>query len=230
MTESTAAPDLPSYPAKLDFTVEVDGQPVKEYTFILAYDISFVTAHPCSPSRRVRFLKSASSPTIQQIDVSGSNSLGKGSRSVYRAGHPLHKFYSYTVIHISELLQRLHHPLAELLDPAAAKVPKSGDNRVLVVDCITGHASMPPISPVLERIDSASSAQSPIMERRGSFPNKMYLECRRRQFGSDMEIMVRAICAQKGWNAIISRRKRGCLGCAIREAGALGWKVIVRVE
>jgi hypothetical protein len=59
---------------------------------------------------------------------------------------------------------------------------------------------------------------------------KMHLESRKRQFGSDMEILVRALCAQKGWNALISRRKRGCLACAIREAGALGWKVVVRVE
>ena len=58
----------------------------------------------------------------------------------------------------------------------------------------------------------------------------MHLETKRRGFGSDMEILVRALCAQNGWNAIISRKKRGCLACAIREAGALGWKVVVRVE
>lgn len=60
--------------------------------------------------------------------------------------------------------------------------------------------------------------------------SKMRIPSRRRQFGSDLEIMVRAICADKGWNAIISRRRRGCLACAIREAGALGWRVIIRVE
>lgn len=151
------------------------------------------------------------------------------------SGHPLHKFYNYTVIHISELIERRHHPLIDFLNPTQDKMPKAGDNRVLVIDCITNYAENPPASPVLERVDSAGSAysyppQSPVMERRGSFPNKMHLECRRRQFGSDMEILVRALCAQKGWNALISRRKRGCLACAIREAGALGWKVIIRVE
>ncbi|KAI4602172.1 hypothetical protein KJ359_009409 [Pestalotiopsis sp. 9143b] len=60
--------------------------------------------------------------------------------------------------------------------------------------------------------------------------SKMRLPTRRRQFGSDLEILVRALCAERGWNALISRRRRGCLACAIREAGALGWKVIIRVE
>jgi hypothetical protein len=63
-----------------------------------------------------------------------------------------------------------------------------------------------------------------------SASKKMHSETRRRQFGSDMEILVRAICAEKGWNALISRRRRGCLACAIREAGALGWKVVIRVD
>lgn len=103
---------------------------------------------------------------------------------------------------------------------------------MLVIDCITSYAEPEPSSPLLTRMDSASSAPppSPLLERRGSLPQKMHLECRRRQFGSDMEVLVRALCSEKGWNAVISRRKRGCMACAVREAGALGWKVVVRCE
>lgn len=54
------------------------------------------------------------------------------------------------------------------------------------------------------------------------------LEKRRRKWGSDLEMLARAICAERGWNALISRRGRGCLACAIREAGSLGWRVVVR--
>jgi hypothetical protein len=85
LTESSKAPDLPSHPAKLIFSISTHGKK-EEVAFTLEYDISFVTAHPCSPSSRVRFVKSPTSPTIQQIDVTGSNTLGKASRSVYRAG------------------------------------------------------------------------------------------------------------------------------------------------
>lgn len=52
---------------------------------------------------------------------------------------------------------------------------------------------------------------------------------RKREFGSDAEMLARALCAEKGWNALVSRRGRGCLACAIREAGALGWGVVLRV-
>lgn len=148
----------------------------------------------------------------------------------------MHKYFNYAVIHISELIQKRDATLAQLLSTAgsnklAQSSTKLGTNGVLVVDCITNFAEQPQ-SPTLERIDTGSSWSSPITERRESFPAaaKMHLESRRRRFGSDMEILVRALCAEKGWNAIISRRKRGCLACAVREAGALGWKVIVRVD
>ncbi|PNP76892.1 hypothetical protein FNYG_09782 [Fusarium nygamai] len=223
-------PELLSFPANVNFAVSIDGFTAKSFSFSLSYDINFVTAHPCSPSHRVRFVKSPSSPTIQQIDVSGSDTFGQGSRPAHRTGHPLHKYYNYTVIHISELLKRQHAPLSELLavpQTHRRSPSRMGSERVLVIDCITNLSEVPQ-SPTIERLTSKYN----IVQRRGSFPaaEQMHFESRKRQFGSDMEILVRALCAQKGWNAIISRRKRGCLACAIREAGALQWKVIIRVE
>jgi hypothetical protein len=251
MTESPKAPDLPTHPAKFIFRVSLDGQSPEEIAFTLAYDISFVTAHPCAPSRRVRIMKSPESPTIQQIDVSGAKEFGRASRSAHRAGkvfptsknqpirsqrlgHPLHKYYDYTVVHLSDLIRRRHQSLADLINPDPTKkaVSRSGDKRVLVIDCVTNYADQPesPISPVLERMNSGGSTSSlALVESWGNLPGRMHLEYRKRQYGSDMEILVRALCAQKGWNALISRKKRGCLACAIREAGALGWRVIIRV-
>lgn len=83
---NTKDPELLSFPANINFDVSIDGFTPQNFSFSLSYDISFVTAHPCSPSHRVRFLKSPSSPTIQQIDVSGSDMLGKSSRSAHRTG------------------------------------------------------------------------------------------------------------------------------------------------
>lgn len=54
-------------------------------------------------------------------------------------------------------------------------------------------------------------------------------EKRRGKRGSDLEMLARAVCAERGWNALISRKGRGCLACAIREAGSLGWRVVVRI-
>lgn len=249
---SVKDPELLSFPANVNFSVSIDGFVSEHFSFSLSYDINFVTAHPCSPSHRVRFVKSPSSPTIQQIDVSGSaDALGQRFRPAHRtgehtmypslenigftdsySGHPLHKWYNYTVMHISELLKRPHATLSELLavPPALSHhrtLSRNDSERVLVIDCITNLFEVPQ-SPTIERLTSRWN----IVQRRGSFPaaEQMHFESRKRQFGSDMEILVRALCAQKGWNAIISRRKRGCLACAIREAGALQWKVIIRVE
>lgn len=88
---TTKDPELLSFPASVNFSVTIDGQiPAEDFSFSLAYDVNFVTAHPCAPSRGVRFLKSPTSPTIQQIDVSGSDLLGKSARPAHRTGKTTH--------------------------------------------------------------------------------------------------------------------------------------------
>lgn len=181
-------------------------------------------------------------------------------------GHPLHKYYTYTSIHLSELLAKSNWTLNQLLaDPASSNSPSiipssagARPPRVLVIDAITNFIAQPeaheiPLSPVTSRTSTSFSESSqhsspsgdvdgetPVPLRRtgteldqkngGAAEYQMHNETRRRQFGSDMEILVRALCAERGWNAMISRRRRGCLACAIREAGALGWRVVVRVD
>jgi hypothetical protein len=165
-----------------------------------------------------------------------------------RAGHPLHKYYTYLPIHLSDLLSKQDQSLSSILAnysstahlPSLKQAPNNAA-KFLVIDCITGFKSLPqeheiPLSPVASRTSSLSFSEESPVTPTGAAPGfeaagkKMHHETRRRQFGSDMEILVRALCAEKGWNALISRRRRGCLACAIREAGALGWKVVIRVE
>ena len=172
-------------------------------------------------SRGRTFLVTPHDPSTEQV------SPRDGITSWFRltdpyAGHPLHKSFNYSVVHISELLQRRHYFLTDFLTtpvtPTAKPSSRTNTNRVLVIDCITNLVDVPP---------SPASA-SPLLER---FPPPDFRRPsqQQRQVGSDAEVLVRALCSQNGWNAIISRRKRGCLACAVREAGALGWKVIVRV-
>ncbi|KAK0615760.1 hypothetical protein B0T17DRAFT_497254 [Bombardia bombarda] len=258
LTDSSQSPEIHTYPAAINFAVtQTESLEVKEYTYTLTKDINFVTAHPCAPSQHVKIFKSPSSPTIQQVDLSGFDNAGKTASVV---GHPLHKYYTYTALHLSELLAKHDFSLEALLGEYSSTARRPSlptSNRaakVLVIDCFTGFQSLPqeheiPLSPTVSRTDSYSSAnfsRSPlpsetenaedgILDGAGattyeSASKKMHSETRRRQFGSDVEILVRAFCAEKGWNALISRRRRGCLACAIREAGALGWKVIIRVD
>lgn len=262
---SSRPPEIHTYPAAISFTVtDMDTEEVTEHTFSLAKDINFVTAHPCVPSQHVKIMKSPSSPTIRQVDLNGDGS-GKAATVLGRflclslislvtnntAGHPLHKYFAYTALHLSDLLfSKKDFTLEALLGdysnaphkpsqtPASTSPPAA---KFLVVDCITGFQPQPqeheiPLSPVISRSDSYSM-NSPLSPVGGTFEGKlesaskkMHSESRRRQFGSDMEMLARAVCAERGWNVVVSRRRRGCLACAIREAGALGWKVILRVD
>ncbi|KAI0013768.1 hypothetical protein F4779DRAFT_624927 [Xylariaceae sp. FL0662B] len=268
LSTTSEDPEIHTYPASVAFTLSHDGMDEDEdLNLALSNDVYFVTAHPCVPSSYVKYFKSPTSPTIQQVDVGGHETNGKPSSPAHTTGHPLHRYYTYTAIHLTELISQPTATLEQLLNKGGPSNTSSAPNRpsrVLVIDCITGFA--PPRSPgmaSLSRVSSLSSSVdmepvnipqiqmpgSPELERRPStttsssgskieridppFPSpesKMRLGTRRRQFGSDVEILVRALCAERGWNAVISRRRRGCLACAIREAGALGWNVIVRVE
>ncbi|KAI1188178.1 hypothetical protein F5B17DRAFT_396723 [Nemania serpens] len=263
------------YAASVAFSMSHDATDQDiDLNISLRNEVYFVTAHPCAASSHVKYLKSPSSPTIHQIDVGGRDFNGKPSSPAHITGHPLHRFYTYTAIHLADLLTRpASTTLEDLLQTprshersSSASSRTSFSNRpqrVLVIDCITGFA--PPRSPdmlSLSRVSSLSSTFAleptntppsqmsiPIPERRPSTARSSTSRFERidpppsatpeaqaqpktwtRQFGSDLEILVRALCAEKGWNAIISRRRRACLACAIREAGALGWRVVIRVD
>lgn len=179
-------------------------------------------------------------------------------------GHPLHKYFTYTSIHLSELLAKSDWTLEQVLSGSSTHTsptitPSSSSARpprVLVIDAMTNFIPQPeahdiPLSPATSRTSttlseasissrhssvSSESGEGARLQRTdtekngGEAEQQMHSETRRRQFGSDMEILLRAICAERGWNALISRRRRGCLACAIREAGALGWQVVIRVD
>lgn len=83
-SDASRPQEIMNYTASLAFTVGLeDTGEEKEYVFTVAKDINFVTAHPCVPSQHIRILKSPSSPTIQQVDLSGNHgALGKNASTV----------------------------------------------------------------------------------------------------------------------------------------------------
>lgn len=86
-SDASRPQEILNYTASLAFTVALeDTGEEKEYVFTVAKDINFLTAHPCVPSQHVRILKSPSSPTIQQVDLSGNHgALGKNASTVGRS-------------------------------------------------------------------------------------------------------------------------------------------------
>lgn len=78
MTDVSRPPEIRTYPAAVAFTVtDIESGDTREHTYSLAKDINFVTAHPCVPSQHVKIMKSPSSPTIRQVDLTGNSLAGK---------------------------------------------------------------------------------------------------------------------------------------------------------
>lgn len=72
-------PEMQTYTPAISFNVTTwEDDEDHEYTIPVVKDVYFVTAHPCVPSQHVRILKSPSSPTIQQIDLTGHPVPGGG--------------------------------------------------------------------------------------------------------------------------------------------------------
>jgi len=131
------------------------------------------------------------------------------------SGHCLHKAFTFTRVSLSTFLSSprmtpfdtlLSPPQSPPADGSSTHTTNSKIPKVLVIDCTDSTTLAFPIRP------------SPSPHLGHSKP----------KFGSDMEMLARALCAEQGWNALISRRGRGCLACSIREAGALGWRVVLR--
>lgn len=78
LSDVSRPPGIRSHPAAVTFTVtDIESGEAKDHTYSLAKDINFVTAHPCVPSQHVKIMKSPSSPTIHQVDLTGNSLAGK---------------------------------------------------------------------------------------------------------------------------------------------------------
>ncbi|KAK0110119.1 hypothetical protein ONS95_002773 [Cadophora gregata] len=241
-------PTIKTYSAMVCFTIVATGEDKKEVNIALNHDIHFVTAHPCVPSLHVGILKTAMSP-----GTTPSPSVRSGNHETF-TGHPLHKAYTYTKIPLSTLLTTpISTPFNTLLSPppiiSPALLPSHSTThttsstipKVLIIDCTDDTMSFFPVVHRSSEAPSAPALPSPSSSTNqpkdgvisigidGQESDAVKEKKAHREYGSDLEMLGRALCAERGWDALVSRRGRGCLACAVREAGALGWRVILRV-
>ncbi|PQE32780.1 helicase protein [Rutstroemia sp. NJR-2017a WRK4] len=225
-TDMSVAPSIKTYSAMMRFLVDFDDDEKREVNVALTHDVHFVTAHPCATSHSLEALNSPTSPSpLMALSDGGEGDEFPG----LKLGHPLHKAFTYTSLPLHQLLNSpASRSLTSLLlsppsSPSSEQglsssthTSTSGIDRVLIVDCTSRNSegSAPPSPP--EEMDAVPGVDDNLVPGRKSF-------------GSDAEMLARAICAERGWNALVSRRGRGCLACAVREAGALGWGVVLRV-
>ncbi|KAH8684296.1 hypothetical protein BGZ60DRAFT_523518 [Tricladium varicosporioides] len=227
-TEVTDVFKIQTYSAMMRFMIDSDKDTKREVNLALSHDVQFVTAHPCVPSPYTDILRTPTSPTFQ---IPEQNSVRSAKAS---GNHPLHKAFTYTRIPILDLLVTSSTtPFSALLSPPASpttldptqssthttnsKIPK-----VLVIDCTDSSTSA----------SNSNTSTSPTFPSRPGTPAHVGILVgghKHGAFGSDLEMLARALCADRGWNSLISRKGRGCVSCAVREAGALGWRVVIRL-
>lgn len=223
---SSQVTKIQTYSAVLNYVLQGEGEEPEEISMPLQYDVYFATAHPCVVSDRAELQMLLAKPLpqtpgqIATIPKKGAlfNSLGY-SQVNNDSGHFLHKNFSdYTIVSLFDLLMSssnfpsdsCHSPSNVPLnaDPSTPEITSQPPPRVLVIDCtdvpMSGYPARDPPSPEM-------------------------LQANRHEFGSDIEMLARSLCAYRGWNALISRRGMSCLACAIREAAALQWSVVLRL-
>ncbi|KAF5873102.1 putative helicase-like protein [Botrytis fragariae] len=223
-TELSTAPSIKTYSAMMRFLLSLDGDDKKEINVALTHDIHFVTAHPCVKSHSIEVLKSPTSPLFRQ---NGDESDQIPNPNM---GHPLHKAFTYTIIPLQYILTS---PASKSLSSLLISPPRSPVEGACSANIqASTHTTTSNIPKVLV-IDCASTILPPSPPDEVNVNLDLEVEIgsggRKKEFGSDAEMLVRALCAERGWNALISRKGRGCLACAVREAGAIGWGVVIRV-
>lgn len=220
-TETTDAHHkVRTYSAMMQFSVKVESEDPKEMNFALSYDVQFVTAHPCVPSLHTRLIQPASSlESTAQNEMDQPNRRPSGPHTLFTgpssplpslhlrtlltsAGHALHKSYNFSRHTFSSVV------FASPNSPPPLLSLHTSSTEIFVIDCT-----------------EPSPPEAAMME---AHPSRSAFVSRKRRFGSDLEMLARAWCAEKGYNALISRRGRNCIACSIREARALSWKIVLR--
>ncbi|CZS96470.1 uncharacterized protein RAG0_05769 [Rhynchosporium agropyri] len=231
----------------------------KEMNVALNHDVHFVTAHPCFPSPGVEILTSAMSTVMGKEGCEGfvGHPLHKGF--TYTTIPLSTLVYTPISTPFEELLSLPTTPDANsptdplasvrMLSQSSTHTTSSTIPKVLIIDCtsppppphtaLTNSSSATHLTPsslwTQEQIaqNAVDGCITPISgspvppghagssEKKGSG----------KDYGRDEDILARALCAERGWNAVVSRRGRGCLACAVRECGSLGgeWRVVLRV-
>ncbi|KAI0998400.1 hypothetical protein K3495_g9795 [Podosphaera aphanis] len=193
-------PETPTFSPTLRFLIKTTGERDTEFRIKLAYDVHFVTVHPCIPPKNIDILQSPTNPSFPESAVKSIES------QLIPYGHPLHKAFTYTKLPLSHILSI----------PSKAR-----------------------ISTIVSQPTSPDPSQSSLHTTSSSIPKVLVIDCTEPQLSfetgtkygveTNRELLARAICAERGWNALISRQGQVCLACSIREASALDWRVIIRL-
>ncbi|CAI9632162.1 hypothetical protein GT037_005706 [Alternaria burnsii] len=216
---------------------------VVSHTLTLAYDVQFITSFPCTtaasapPSLTHR-------PKVMRRSVTGNISRSSSKHSVTlsrRNSHGFEPLLSHPPDAADITPKRMYEPptgpeaetLATSSKPMNAHpLHKSYTYKMVPVTDILDPDFLLPFelhtSKSTERLlDLSRSNDSETEEMiKNSKKSVLVLDART---SSDLQLLARAWCAEKGLHAIVSNVGRTCLGCSIRQARGLGINIVIRV-
>jgi hypothetical protein len=218
-----------------------DDQAVS-HTFTLTYDVHFVTCWPCTTAAAAPN-PSANLPKILRRSITGnvSRSSSKGSTAhLRRNSHGFEPLLSHPPDASDIAPKRMYDvtnaqdveaPATNIKPMNAHLLHKTYSHKVVPVSDVLDPDFLLPFalhtSKSSERLLALSRSQDSDTDTiKNDKKSVLVLDARA---SSDLELLARAWCADKGLHAIISRVGRTCLACSIREARGLGINIVIRV-
>jgi hypothetical protein len=222
----------------------LDNEGAKSISFDLSHEVQFVTAHPCIPSRHTQLINLPTSPPSSK---GGSPERKAISELVNpHPGHPLHRSYTYSYHHLSDILFPTTSTSADREPFQILEALSSPDskNEVFVIDC--SEVSNKGKRHIADQLclgtsGLAESSTSDVASDSSSVsgPGSTHERNEDTEKEEDAEMLARAWCAENGFNAVISRKHTRhdkdtknsgcCIACSVRETRALGWRIILRI-
>jgi hypothetical protein len=202
---------------------------ISSYTLSLSFDVSFITSWPCTPPTSTQ---TPSLPHILRRSLTGmsrasSRRSGSTARLSRRNSHGFEPLLS-------------HPPDSTDIAPKRMYSGDDTDGTIVTRQPMNAHplhvSYRYKVIPVVDVLDSDFVAPfdqhgyKPEDEKETAVGNdtQMVLVLDTRS-STDLQLLARAWCAEKGFHAIIGRVGRTCLACCIREARGLGVNVVIRV-
>lgn len=208
-------------------------------TYTLAYDVQFITSWPCNPPTSKVTRPSSIRPDLRRsLTDTLSRSSSKRSALSRRNSHGYEPLLSHPPDSVDIAPKRTY-------DADQESTVSTLKNKAVAAHFL--HSSyLHKIVPASEVLDpdfelsfdmhtSKSSEQLLSSKPHQGDEKKIIKDSKKTVLvldargATDLELLARAWCAEKGLHAIVGRTGRTCLACCIREARGLGVNVVIRV-
>jgi hypothetical protein len=210
------------------------------HTLTLALDVQFVTSWPCTPPMSTP-TPAPSMPHILKRSLTGTVSRTSSKRSGItmprRNSHGFEPLLSHPPDSTDIAPKRVYS--ADTDNDSMTTITKRQPMEVHPLHASYKYKTVP-VAEVLDPdfnvpFDMHSRTRSPTptgldsQHKSDATHDKTTILVLDARGSTDLQLLARAWCSERGYHAIVGRVGRTCLACCIREARALGVNIVIRV-